>query len=142
MIFHFFLSFPICIFTAPKVGAVIKCKNAGFKVVHCPGISTALLPVGAHHAALLPGRGIFVLSAHSICKVQLQLRKSSRWPPSCQGVYFERSLCYNGDNENIYCRCRRLNVSNLRFLFVWRMDKIYFRNSYCRIGGVKNERTD
>ena len=35
--------------------------------------------------------------------------------------------------------CRPLNVSNLRFLFVWRMDIICFRNSYCRIGGAKNE---
>ena len=34
---------------------------AGFRVVHCPGISTALLPVGAHYAALLPGRDIFIL---------------------------------------------------------------------------------
>ena len=31
------------------------------------------------------------------------------------------------------------NVSNLCFQFVWRMDIIYFQNSYCRIGGVKNE---
>jgi len=51
---------------------------AGFKVFHCPGIPTALLPVGAHYAALLPGRGIFSLFAHSVVKVQLQLRKSSR----------------------------------------------------------------
>ena len=51
---------------------------AGFKVFHCPGISTALLPVGALHAALLPGRGIFILSAHSVVKVHLQLRKSTR----------------------------------------------------------------
>jgi len=29
-------------------------------------------------AALLPGRGIFILSAYSVVKVQLQLRKSSR----------------------------------------------------------------
>ena len=35
--------------------------------------------------------------------------------------------------------CRPLNVSNLSFLFVWRMDIICFRNSYCRIGGAKNE---
>ena len=35
--------------------------------------------------------------------------------------------------------CRRSNISNLRFSFVWRMDKIYFTNSYCRIGGAKNE---
>ena len=34
---------------------------AGFKVFHCPGMSAALLPVGALHAALLPGRGIFIL---------------------------------------------------------------------------------
>lgn len=34
--------------------------------------------------------------------------------------------------------CRPLNVSNLCFLFVWRMDIICFRNSYCRIGGAKN----
>jgi len=39
---------------------------AGFKVFRCPGIPTALLPVGAHYAALLPGRGIFILSAHSV----------------------------------------------------------------------------
>ena len=51
---------------------------AGFKVFPCPGTSMALLPVGAHYAALLPGRGIFVLSAHLVVKVQLQLRKSSR----------------------------------------------------------------
>ena len=38
----------------------------------------------------------------------------------------------------IFC-CRPFNVSNLCFQFVWRMDKIYFWNSYCRIGGVKNE---
>ena len=38
----------------------------------------------------------------------------------------------------VFC-CRPLNVSNLRFLFVWRMDIICFRNSHCRIGGVKNE---
>ena len=38
--------------------------------------------------------------------------------------------------------CRRLNGSNLSFQFVWRMDKIYFLNSYCRIGGAKNERTN
>ena len=37
--------------------------------------------------------------------------------------------------------CRPLNVSNLCFRFVWRMDIICFRNSYCRIGGAKNERT-
>ena len=35
--------------------------------------------------------------------------------------------------------CRLLNVSNLCFQFVWRMDIICFRNSYCRIGGAKNE---
>ena len=35
--------------------------------------------------------------------------------------------------------CRPLNVSNLCFLFVWRMDIICFQNSYCRIGGAKNE---
>ena len=29
--------------------------------------------------------------------------------------------------------CRRPNISNLQLCFVWRMDKIYFRNSYCRI---------
>ena len=46
---------------------------AGFKVFHCPGISTALLPVGALHAALIPGRGIFILSADSLFKVQLFL---------------------------------------------------------------------
>ena len=33
--------------------------------------------------------------------------------------------------------CRHPNVSNLCFRFVWRMDIIYFRNSYCRIGGAK-----
>ena len=38
----------------------------------------------------------------------------------------------------VFC-CRHPNVSNLCFRFVWRMDKIYFINSYCRIGGVKNE---
>ena len=37
--------------------------------------------------------------------------------------------------------CRPLDVSNFSFKFVWRMDKIYFSNSYCRIGGAKNERT-
>ena len=35
--------------------------------------------------------------------------------------------------------CRRSNISNLRFSFVWQMDKMYFTNSYCRIGGAKNE---
>ena len=35
--------------------------------------------------------------------------------------------------------CRHPNVSNLCFRFVWRMDIIYFQNSYCRIGGAKNE---
>lgn len=59
-------------------------------------------PVGALHAALFPGRGIFILSAYSVVKVQLQLRKSSRYPPSWMGVYFERLLCYNGDNRNLY----------------------------------------
>jgi len=38
----------------------------------------------------------------------------------------------------VFC-CRHPNVSNLCFQFVWRMDKIYFINSYCRIGGVTNE---
>ena len=33
--------------------------------------------------------------------------------------------------------CRPFNVSNLCFLFVWRMDIIYFQNNYCRIGGAK-----
>ena len=33
--------------------------------------------------------------------------------------------------------CRPLNVSNLCFRFVWRIDIIYFQNSYCRIGGAK-----
>ena len=41
---------------------------AGFKVFHCPGISTALLPVGALHAALLPGRGIFILVCSFSCQ--------------------------------------------------------------------------
>ena len=36
----------------------------------------------------------------------------------------------------VFC-CRHPNVSNLCFRFVWRMDIIYFQNSYCRIGGVK-----
>ena len=36
----------------------------------------------------------------------------------------------------IFC-CRHPNVSNLCFRFVWRMDIICFRNSYCRIGGAK-----
>ena len=36
----------------------------------------------------------------------------------------------------VFC-CRHPNVSNLCFRFVWRMDIIYFRNSYCRIGGAK-----
>ena len=90
-------------------------------------------------ATLSPGRGIFSLSAHSVVKVQLQLRKSSRWPPSSLGVYFERLLCYNATiRVCIFC-CRYPNVSNLCFQFVWRMDIIYFRNSYCRIGGAKNE---
>ena len=35
--------------------------------------------------------------------------------------------------------CHPLNVSNLCFRFVWQMDIIGFRNSYCRIGGAKNE---
>ena len=43
--------------------------------------------------------------------------------------------------ENYTFCCRLLNVSNLCFRFVWRMDIICFRNSYCRIGGAKNERT-
>ena len=38
----------------------------------------------------------------------------------------------------VFC-CRHPNVSNLCFRFVWRMDIIYFQNSYCRKGGVKNE---
>jgi len=33
-------------------------------------MSAALLPLGALHAALLPGRGIFSLSADSLFKVQ------------------------------------------------------------------------
>ena len=41
---------------------------AGFKVFHCPGIPTALLPVGAHYAALLPGRGIFILVCSFSCQ--------------------------------------------------------------------------
>ena len=36
----------------------------------------------------------------------------------------------------IFC-CRHPNVSNLCVRFVWRTDKIYFQNSYCRIGGAK-----
>jgi len=111
---------------------------AGFKVFPCPGTSMALLPVGAHYAALFPCRGIFVLSAHLVVKVQLQLRKSSRWSPSWLGVYFERLLCYNDDNRNYFFCCRLLNVSNLCFWFVWRIYKIYFWNNHCRIGGAKN----
>ena len=38
----------------------------------------------------------------------------------------------------VFC-CRYPNVSNLCFQFVWRMDIIYFWNSYCRIGGANNE---
>jgi hypothetical protein len=122
-----------------KWGQLPNIKYAGFKVVHCPGISTALLPVGAHYAALLPGRGIFVLSAHPVVKVQLQLRKSSRgllptWEftlRDCCAIMATIRVC-------VFC-CRHPNVSNLCFQFVWRMDKIYFQNSYCRIGGVKNE---
>ena len=122
-----------------KWGQLSNIKYVGFKVVHCPGISTALLPVGAHYAALLPGRGIFVLSAHSVVKVQLQLRKSSRgllsvWEftlRDCCAIMATIRIC-------IFC-CRHPNVSNLCVRFVWRTDKIYFQNSYCRIGGAKNE---
>ena len=112
---------------------------AGFKVFHCAGISTALLLVGAHYAALFPGRGIFILSAYSVVKVQFS---SANHPGillpgweftlrDCCAIMATIGIC-------VFC-CHPLNVSNLCFLFVWRMDIICFRNSYCRIGGAKNE---
>ena len=77
------------------------------------------------------------LSAHSVVKVQLQLRKSSRgllsvWEftlRDCCAIMATIRIC-------IFC-CRHPNVSNLCVRFVWRTDKIYFQNSYCRIGGAK-----
>ena len=57
-------------------------------------------------------------------------------------VFTLRDCCAIMTTIEIYTFCCRfLNVSNLCFWFVWRTDKIYFRNSYCRIGGAKNERT-
>ena len=113
--------------------------SAGFKVFHCPGISTALLPVGAHYAALFPGRG------SSSCLL-IQLSRCSYSSANHPGgllpgwEFTLRDCCAIMATIGIcaFC-CRPLDVSNLGFLFVWRIDIICFRNSYCRIGGAKNE---
>ena len=49
------------------------------------------------------------------------------------GEFTLRDCCAIMATIGIYTFCcRHLNGSNLQFLFVWRTDKIYFLNSYCR----------
>ena len=54
------------------------------------------------------------------------------------GEFTLRDCCAIMATIGVYFfRCRLLNGSNLRFLFVWRIYKIYFRNNHCRIEDQK-----
>jgi hypothetical protein len=53
---------------------------AGFKVFHCAGISTVLLLVGAHYAALFPGRGIFILVCSFTCQGAISFLTKQKKP--------------------------------------------------------------
>ena len=115
---------------------------AGFKVFHYPGISTVLLPVGARNSVTSPRQRYL----HPCLLIQLARCSYSiaNHPGDLLSirVFTLRDCCAIMTTIEIYTFCcRLLNVSNLCFRFVWRMDIICFRNSYCRIGGAKNERT-
>ena len=113
---------------------------AGFKVFPCPGTSMALLPVGARNSDTSP------LQRYLHPCLLIQLARCSYSIANHPGgllsirVFTLRDCCAIMATIGIcdFC-CRPFNVSNLCFLFVWRMDIICFRNSYCRIGGAKNE---
>ena len=113
---------------------------AGFKVFHIPGTSTALLPVGARNSGTFPRQRYLhpcLLIQLSRCSYSFANHPGGLLPVweftlrDCCAIMATIRIC-------VFC-CRHPNVSNLCFRFVWRMDIIYFQNSYCRIGGVKNE---
>ena len=113
---------------------------AGYKVFHYPGISTVLLPVGARNSVTSPRQRYL----HPCLLIQLaRYSYSSANHPGgllpawaftlrdCCAIMATIRVC-------VFC-CRYPNVSKLCFRFVWQMDIICFRNSYCRIGGTKDE---
>lgn len=114
--------------------------SAGFKVFHCPGMSAALLPVGARNSDTFPRQRYlhpFLLIQLARCSYSFANHPGGLLPV---WAFTLRDCCaIMATIENCNFCCRQPNGSNLRFVFVWRIYKIYFQNSYCRIGGAKNE---
>ena len=113
---------------------------AGFKVFHCPRVLRGVTAGWCAECGTSPQQRYL----HPCLLIQLSRcsYSSANHPDGLlPGWEFTlRDCCAIMATIGIYdfC-CRPLNVSNLRFLFVWRMDIICFRNSHCRIGGAKNE---
>ena len=113
---------------------------AGFKVFHYPGILRGVTAGWRAACGTFPRQRYL----HPCLLIQLSryIYSIANHPGGLLPVweFTLRDCCAIMATIGIcdFC-CRPLNVSNLCFLFVWRMDIICFRNSYCRIGGAKNE---
>ena len=103
-----------------------------------PVFCVALLPVGARNSDTSPRQRYLhpcLLIQLARCSYSFANHPGGLLPVweftlrDCCAIMATIGIC-------AFC-CRRSNISNLRFSFVWRMDKIYFTNSYCRIGGAK-----
>lgn len=98
---------------------------AGFKVVHYPGASAALLPVGALNAPLLPDRVIFALSTDSVFKVHRILSghafeacSISSWSPFLFFGEFTWRVCRATIRKRniIYGKCSREQLNSCRLI--------------------------
>ena len=98
-----------------------------------PVFCVALLPVGARNSDTSPRQRYL----HPCLLIQLSRcnYSSANHPGDLLSVweFTLRDCCAIMATIAIcsYC-CRRLNVSNLRFRFVWRIYKIYFSIKHCR----------
>ena len=140
MIFHFFLSFRICVSTARKESGGSYQIGGRLQGLSLPRYLHGVTAGWCAECGTSPRQRYL----HPCLLIQLARcsYSSANHPGDLLPVweFTLRDCCAIMATIRIYVVCcRRPNVSNLCFQFVWRMDKIYFINSYCRIGGVKNE---
>ena len=137
MIFHFFLSFRICVSTARKESGgsyQITQASRSFTAPVSPRRCCRLVRIMRHFSPAEVSSSCLLIQL-SRCSYSFANHPGGLLPVweftlrDCCAIMATIRIC-------TFC-CRHPNVSNLCFRFVWRMDIIYFRNSYCRIGGAK-----
>lgn len=122
-----------------KAGAVIKYKTQASSSVPCPHSQRRYrrLARGMRHfsPAEVSSSCLLIRLSRSTALIRITQRKLKMDSPLSFSWCFTGHICCAiiATTTVQLCDCRYDDCNGLKIHLVWRIDKIYFQNSYCRI---------